>query len=153
MNIQDIEESIKLLEEFTLDICEKYDIHIDDELLEVRDYVTETEFETEFDKTIFTKNKGIILYLMHFKICNDVFPIIHLNTTNRTIKFEMSGQDDSLYIRMFDDGNCLDNLKSVLPHFNMIICKLIDYKQSISQFSNNGFLQSLKREFIMNDLI
>lgn len=153
MNKQDIEESVKSLENFTTNICSKFDIENDDEVLEVRDYVTIRKFKKKFDQSIFEKNEGNILYLMHFKICDDVFPIIEMDTVHRKIRFEVDSEGGSIYLNMLDDGSCLQNLKSVLPYFKMLVCKLIDYKQSLNQHNSDEFLQTLQRDFVINEVL
>tara|TARA_R110000772_G_scaffold2855_3_gene10442 strand:- start:2512 stop:2979 length:468 start_codon:yes stop_codon:yes gene_type:complete len=153
MNKQDIEESVKSLENFTTNICSKFDIENDDEVLEVRDYVTIRKFKKKFDQSIFEKNEGNILYLMHFKICDDVFPIIEMDTIHRKIRFEVDSEGGSIYLNMLDDGSCLQNLKSVLPYFKMLVCKLIDYKQSLNQHNSDEFLQTLQRDFVINEVL
>jgi hypothetical protein len=83
-----------------------------------------------------------------------VFPSIKLDTKKRTIEFDLSyhNGEDNLFIKMLE-GTCLNNLKTILPHFNMIICKIIDYKQSIDQHNTEGFRQTLQREFSINEVL
>jgi hypothetical protein len=157
MTKQEIEESVRVLENFTTNICDKFGIENDDEVLEVRDYITEREFgegSKEWEVELSKRNKGIILYLMHFKICNDVFPTIEVDTINRKIKFEISydGGDNKLFINMLN-GTCLQNLKSLLPHINMLVCKIIDLSQSFDQHNSEEFLQTLQRDFTINEVL
>jgi hypothetical protein len=67
MNKQDIEESLKLLENFTLNICKKFDIEEVDDVLEVRDYTSISGHVEEFDKMMF---KILEYVMMCFLVLN-----------------------------------------------------------------------------------
>ena len=153
----------KQIQDFGEEIRIKCNLKKGNDLLEIRDYVTEISLEKskslkDQEKTNFNERKGTLIYLFHCEIYDDIFFNITVDFNGHEISLDNiaylnSSDSTSVKYNMEKDISFSYNLNMALYIFKKVIFNLINYVESIYYVESDDFKKMIKRDMALENVL